>query len=330
MSEEKSLFTYFIGVRFKDGVKNYFFGTNDTSFKIGERVVVESLNGLEIATVSKTPLEIEKYNIPFPLSPVLRKVTKEDLAAYQKSKLEGASAFEIAKEEVANLALPMHLLSAHYSLDLSKCTITYTADNRVDFRELLKVLAPELHCRIELRQLAPRDKAKAIGGLGPCGLPLCCSTFLTTFEGISISRAKNQMLSLNIPKLSGSCGKLMCCLAYEDDLYTEKKKDFPSIGSEIKLLGSTYVVESYNILSGNIRLNNGTETLLLSLEEFKEKTNPNYQNKKTSSMPIKDNSYHNKSFNREDKMSYQNNNSNKGQNRNPENKKGNRYDKKGA
>jgi cell fate regulator YaaT (PSP1 superfamily) len=122
----------------------------------------------------------------------------------------------------------MRLISCEYTLDKAKVLFSYIADDRVDFRELLKVLASRLHTRIELRQIGARDKAKAIGGLGVCGLPLCCSTFLNEFDGISITRAKNQMLAINIPKLSGQCGKLVCCLKFEDDAYTDLRKEFPA------------------------------------------------------------------------------------------------------
>ncbi|HBB05752.1 MAG TPA: stage 0 sporulation protein [Firmicutes bacterium] len=264
-------YKFFLAVRFENGVKNYFFGTDDDSFKVGDKVVVESLSGLEIATVTKEPTSTEKYKSSLSLAPVLRLMTLQDKRAYEMGLLDAKAALHITKEEVEKMGLPMRLLDAHYSLDGSKCTITYTSDNRVDFRELLKVLAPRLHCRIELRQLAPRDKAKAIGGLGPCGLTLCCSTFLNSFDSISISKAKNQMLSLNIPKLSGSCGKLMCCLAYEDDLYTEARKRFPRLGSTVLLKEGTYRVDSFNILSGAVRLSKDTETMILPLEELNRK-----------------------------------------------------------
>ena len=151
------------------------------------------------------------------------------------------------------------MIDAVYTLDGEKVTITYTSpEKRVDFRELLHMLAPELGCRVELRQIANRDKAKMIGGIGICGLPLCCSTFLNSFEGISIQRAKNQMLTINIPKLSGPCDKLICCLLYEDDAYTEAKKEFPRHGEVIHTPEGYYSVDSFNVLSKNVRLVNAT------------------------------------------------------------------------
>ena len=172
-------------------------------------------------------------------------------------------------DEIRNLNLDMHLLDAEYTLDGSKITVTYVAEERVDFRELLKILAGRLRCRIELRQIGSRDKAKMVGGIGICGLPLCCSTFLHSFDGISISRAKNQMLSLNIPKLSGHCGKLICCLLYEDDQYSELKKDFPSVGERFSLDGLSYRVTSYNVLSRMIRVESDEDVKFLPLEDIK-------------------------------------------------------------
>lgn len=267
-------YPFFVAVQFPDSVKNYFFGTEEENYEIGEKVIVESVNGIDIAIVSSKAKSTSDYQSDLSLAPVIRRANKDDLRDYEFALKEAETALEITKDEVERLGLPMRLLSAHYTLDGSKCTIAYTADNRVDFRELLKVLAPQLHCRIELRQLAPRDKAKAIGGIGPCGLLLCCSTFLNSFDGISIARAKNQMLSLNIPKLSGACGKLLCCLAYEDDLYTEERKKFPKIGSIIRLKGVSYRVDSFNILSRAVRLVSDTENLLIDLDELNKKSNP--------------------------------------------------------
>ncbi len=264
-------YRFFLAVHFPGGAKNYFFGTNENDYRIGEKVVVESLSGLEIAIVSALAKSTDEYKNNLALSPVIRHASKDDERDYEMGLKDAKVALEITEEEVARLGLPMRLLEARFSLDGMKCTITYTSDNRVDFRELLKCLAPKLHCRIELRQIAPRDKAKSIGGIGPCGLVLCCSTFLNSFDGISISRAKNQMLSLNIPKLSGACGKLLCCLAYEDDLYTEERKKFPKVGTILFLKEGSYKVDSFNILSRSVRLSSETETIVLSLDELERK-----------------------------------------------------------
>jgi len=166
----------------------------------------------------------------------------------------------------------MNLISCEYTLDKSKVLFSYLADDRVDFRELLKVLASKLHTRIELRQIGSRDKAKMIGGLGVCGLPLCCSTFLNEFDGISINRAKNQMLAINIPKLSGQCGKLICCLKYEDDAYTEERKAFPELGSRFFIDKTEYTVTSINILSRVVKVENEDDIKFLPLEDFIKQT----------------------------------------------------------
>ena len=166
----------------------------------------------------------------------------------------------------------MNLISCEYTLDKSKVLFSYLADDRVDFRELLKVLAAKLHTRIELRQIGSRDKAKMIGGLGSCGLPLCCSTFLNEFDGISINRAKNQMLAINVPKLSGQCGKLICCLKYEDDCYTEERKKYPDLGSRFFIDKVEYTVTNINILSGMVKIENEDDLKFMSLEDFTKQT----------------------------------------------------------
>ena len=169
----------------------------------------------------------------------------------------------------------MNLISCEYTLDKSKVIFSYLADDRVDFRELLKVLASRLRTRIELRQIGSRDKAKMIGGLGVCGLPLCCSTFLNEFDGISINRAKNQMLAINIPKLSGQCGKLICCLKYEDDAYTEERKKFPELGSKAFIDKVEYTVTNINILSRVVKIENDEDIKFLPLEDFYKQVGAN-------------------------------------------------------
>ncbi|MCK9303733.1 MAG: signal peptidase II [Bacteroidales bacterium] len=215
---------YFVGVKFDGTSKAYYFSTNLGDLKVGDQVIVETISGLELGILTTALMPTAAYTSTLDLKPILRRPTKEDLEDYNLGLKEASMAMEITRREVNNLHLPMNLISANYTLDGSRVTITYTSESRVDFRELLRVLAPQLKCRIELRQIASRDKAKLVGGLGICGLPLCCTTFLNQFDGISISRAKNQMLTLNIPKLSGACGKLICCLLYEDDFTPRRKR----------------------------------------------------------------------------------------------------------
>lgn len=261
---------YFIGVRFYSSSKAYYFGTENNDIKLGDHVVVESVRGLEIAKVVIEPQDIAKYSSGLELKPIERKANETDLYVFEENKKRAAGALKYCLQEIQNLNLDMHPLDAEYTLDGTKITITYVAEERVDFRELLKILAGRLRCRIELRQIGSRDKAKMVGGIGICGLPLCCSTFLHSFDGISISRAKNQMLSLNIPKISGHCGKLICCLLYEDEQYSNLKKDFPAVGERFTIDGLSYRIGSYNVLSRMVRVESSEDVKFLPLEDVKK------------------------------------------------------------
>lgn len=263
-------YKYFVGIKFAGTNKSYYFSTDFDDLKNGDKVVVETIAGFEIGEVTTPLMSTASYNSNLELKPIVRKPNSEDLSDYNLGLKEAKMALDITRKEVARLGLPMNLLEANYTLDGSKVTITYTSESRVDFRELLHILAPQLKCRIELHQIASRDKAKMIGGIGICGLPLCCSTFLSQFDGISISRAKNQMLTLNIPKLSGHCGKLICCLLFEDDMYTEAKKDFPRLGSVIHQNGVDFTVDGYNILSRSVKLASQNEIKFISLDEYND------------------------------------------------------------
>ena len=238
----KNEYTHFVGVKFSNTPRAYFFGVKDADFKLDDKVIVETVRGVELGTIAIEPMSIEKYSNSLLLKPVLRKATDTDIKLAEINLKDAQFALEICEAEVKKLNLDMNLISCEYTLDKSKVLFSYLADDRVDFRELLKVLASKLHTRIELRQIGSRDKAKMIGGLGSCGLPLCCSTFLNEFDGISINRAKNQMLAINIPKLSGQCGKLICCLKYEDDCYTEERKKYPELGSKFFIDKVEYTV----------------------------------------------------------------------------------------
>lgn len=263
---------YYAGVKFNNTGKAYYFGTDMADLKIGDKVVAESIRGLQVGEIALEPVDISNYKSELELKPIIRKADEDDLLVYEENKKRSADAMKIALQEINNLGLDMRPIDAEYVLDGSKIVIAYVSDDRVDFRELLKVLASRFHCRIELRQVGSRDKAKMIGGIGICGLPLCCATFLTSMEGISINRAKNQMLSLNIPKLSGHCGKLICCLLYEDDAYTELKKDFPRIGESYKKGDAQYRVSGINILSRVVKIENSEDIEFVPLEDLK-----NYQ-----------------------------------------------------
>ena len=259
-----------VGIQFKGGGRVYYFDPLDFKFKRGDYAIVETVRGLELGLVSNGPFDISTYKSNLGLKPVLRKATEIDLKTDKLNKEDAKIALKICQQEIAKLKLDMHLISCEYTLDRSKVQFSYIADERVDFRELLKALAAKLHTRIELRQVGTRDKAKMVGGIGVCGLPLCCSRFLTEFDGISISRAKNQMLAINIPKLSGHCGKLICCLKYEDDTYSKEKERFPEIGTKIFIDKIEYTVTSINVISTIVKVENGDDVKYLPLEELRK------------------------------------------------------------
>ena len=261
-------YTHFVGVKFINATRAYFFGVKDITLKEGDKVVVETIRGVELGEVAIEAMPIERYSNALYLKPILRKATDTDIKLAEMNVKDALFAMDICRTEVEKLNLDMNLISCEYTLDKSKVLFSYLADDRVDFRELLKVLASKLHTRIELRQIGSRDKAKMIGGLGVCGLPLCCSTFLNEFDGISINRAKNQMLAINIPKLSGQCGKLICCLKYEDDAYTEERKAFPELGYRFFIDKVEYTVTNVNILSKTIKIENEEDVKFISLEDF--------------------------------------------------------------
>ena len=277
--ESKNEYTHFVGVKFLNTPRAYFFGVKDIELAVGDKVVVETVRGTELGEIAIEPITIDRYSNGLLLKPILRKATDTDIKLCEINQKDAVFALEICETEVKKLNLDMNLISCEYTLDKSKVLFSYLADDRVDFRELLKVLASKLHTRIELRQIGSRDKAKMIGGLGICGLPLCCSTFLNEFDGISINRAKNQMLAINIPKLSGQCGKLICCLKYEDDAYTEERKRFPDLGSKVFIDKVEFTVTNINIISNVVKVENPDDIKFLPLDEFNKQTGFNRRNK---------------------------------------------------
>ena len=266
---DNSIYKYFVGIKFFNTPRAYFFGlTDDEPFALKEKVVVETMRGLELGEVAIEPITMDKYESELGLKPVLRKANDIDVKIYESNKKDAVSALEISKTEAEKLKLDMNFISCEYTLDKNKVILSYVADERVDFRELLKSLASKLHTRIELRQIGSRDKAKMIGGIGICGLPLCCSSFLNEFDGISINRAKNQMLAINIPKLSGHCGKLICCLKYEDDVYSEERKKYPELGTKLFIDKTEYTVTSVNIISSVVKIENEEDVKFLPMEDL--------------------------------------------------------------
>ncbi len=261
-------FTHVVSIRFRNGNKCYSFGTNDTTIEYGDYVVVETARGTEMGEVVSSLREFETVQINTPLKPVLRKATKEDRDIYAENIQLSKEAHEFCQKEIEELQLDMNLISAEYTLDRSKVLFVYVADERVDFRELLKRLASGLHCRIELRQIGSRDKAKIIGGIGPCGMETCCSRFMDEFDVVSINMAKNQLLALNVQKLSGQCGKLMCCLKFEDEAYKELRQGLPKLNAQVEYEGNTYRVTSMNVISKQAKLENRESVQFITLDDL--------------------------------------------------------------
>ena len=217
-------------------------------------VVLDTSRGLEMGKVRSTPRSLKKEELDLPLDMIVRVATPADLKKAADNAAKAKRMYPDVLNLVRNLGLDMHIVRFEYTLDDAKAIVNYVADQRVDFRQLLHSLSDLLRTRIEMRQIGTRDRSKMVGGLGICGLPLCCATFLGEFEGISINMAKNQLLALNIQKLSGHCGKLLCCLKFEDNDYTELRKGLPKIGLRVAYNGNSYRIGSINVLSQMVRL----------------------------------------------------------------------------
>jgi len=223
-----------VGVRFKKAGKIYYFDPGDLSIKVGDKVIVETIRGIEFGEVVVGIKEVPEEEIVAPLKKVIRIATPEDVEHYYENKKKEDEAFEICLQKIGQHGLEMNLIDVEYTFDNTKVIFYFTAEGRVDFRELVKDLAAVFRMRIELRQIGVRDEAKIIGGLGPCGRPLCCTSFLGEFEPVSIKMAKDQNLSLNPTKISGICGRLMCCLKYEQEMYEKIRAELPKVGSIIR------------------------------------------------------------------------------------------------
>lgn len=240
--------TEIISVRFKSGSKEYYFNPNGMKIEEGQQVIIETSKGVECATCSKGNSMIDEEQLISPLRPVLRVATKEDLRQLEENRKKEAWAFQVCQEKIAEHGLEMKLIEVEYSFDGSKILFFFTADGRVDFRALVKDLAAVFRTRIELRQIGVRDEAKMLGGLGTCGRPFCCSSFLTDFHPVSIKMAKTQNLSLNPTKISGACGRLMCCLKYEQEAYTDLIKRAPKQDSLVETPDGVGTVCQVNLL----------------------------------------------------------------------------------
>ncbi len=238
-----------VGVTFKKYGKKYYFNCNGLKLKKKITVIVETERGLQFGTVVTDVINVDSKKINFPLKNVIRISTKKDYTNHLNNIRDAKIAFNKCNELIDKYNLDMKLIDVSYTFERTQLFFTFIASDRVDFRNLAKELAKLYKVRIELRQIGPRDKAKEIGGLGPCGRPMCCSTYLYTFNNITINMAKNQNIALNPSKINGSCNRLLCCLSYEDDTYSELKKDFPSIGDIIKHDGKEGKVVSIDPLN---------------------------------------------------------------------------------
>lgn len=243
-----------IGVRFKSVGKVYYFDPQSEQFSIGQKVIVETARGVECGEVVLANRQIDEKEIISPLKPVMRLANQQDLEQVEKNKLKEKEAFNICLEKIEKHKLEMKLVDVEYTFDNNKILFYFTADGRVDFRELVKDLASVFRTRIELRQIGVRDESKMLGGLGVCGRPFCCSTFLGEFQPVSIKMAKEQSLSLNPTKISGTCGRLMCCLKYEQDVYEELLRITPKIGAYVKTPDGKGTVIDANLLTGSLQV----------------------------------------------------------------------------
>lgn len=246
--------TEIIGVRFKSVGKIYYFSPNGLNIDVGQHVIVETARGVECGEVVMGNRMVEDSEIMPPLKSVMRVATVEDMKVVEENKKKEKDAFRICEGKIANHKLDMKLIDVECTFDNNKLLFYFSSENRVDFRELVKDLASVFRTRIELRQIGVRDEAKMLGGLGICGRAFCCKTFLGEFQPVSIKMAKEQGLSLNPTKISGTCGRLMCCLKYEQDSYEELLKVTPKVGAYVDTPSGKGYVEEVNLLTGMLKV----------------------------------------------------------------------------
>ncbi|MBN2604311.1 MAG: stage 0 sporulation family protein [Bacilli bacterium] len=268
-----------IGIRFKAVGKKYYFDPAGFDVSINDKVIVETVRGIELGTVIEELKEIDDSEVISALKPVLRIATEEDMINHQRNQDDIPIALKKCEVQIKKNKLEMKLLGCEYTLDRTKLIIYFNAEGRVDFRELVKDLANEFKVRIELRQVGTRDGAKFLGGIGPCGYLICCNTFLGDFDTVSIKMAKNQNLSLNPVNISGLCGKLLCCIKYEDDTYKEHRQVLPKVNSYVNTVDGRAKVIAVNIINKSVRVMTQSEGIksfdleeLLNIEEFDSKT----------------------------------------------------------
>ncbi len=258
-----------IGVKFHSNTKIYYFDPKDIAFNEGDSVIVETSRGLEFGMVAMGNHFVDEENIVKPLKEVIRKATEKDIKQNAENMEKKKWAYSVCLEKIQKRGLPMKLVDADYTFDRSKAIFSFTAEGRVDFRELVKDLATVIKSRIELRQIYERDDIKIRGALAPCGRVCCCHAHLADFEKVTIKMAKNQGLSLNPQKISGVCGKLMCCLKYENDYYVETLKEMPKVGATVFTNDGEGVVDSVDLLNKKIKAKIQNEDGGISINEYK-------------------------------------------------------------
>ena len=265
-----------IGVRFRKAGKIYNFSPENLDIKAGDHVILETSRGIEYGSVVENVKEVDEENVIMPLKPVIRVATAEDDKKAQSNREKEKKAFKICKEKIKKHGLEMKLINTEYTFDNNKVLFYFTADGRIDFRELVKDLASVFKTRIELRQVGVRDETKMLGGIGICGRPLCCNTYLSEFIPVSIKMAKEQNLSLNPTKISGICGRLMCCLKNEQEAYEYLNSNLPNVGEKVKTFdGFKGEVLSVNVLRQKVKIvieqNDEREVKEYSVNELKFK-----------------------------------------------------------
>lgn len=243
-----------VGVRFKDAGKTYYFGPADFKVSKGDRVIVETARGVECGEAVSGIKEVSDEEVVKPLKPIKRLATEKDIKIVEANREKEKRAYEVCEKKIAEHKLDMNLTEVEYAFDGSKILFYFTADGRIDFRELVKDLASVFHTRIELRQIGVRDECKMLGGLGICGRPFCCATFLNDFHSVSIKMAKEQGLSLSPSKISGTCGRLMCCLKYEQNSYDYLAKITPRKGSIVDCREGRGRVIDASLLTGMLKV----------------------------------------------------------------------------
>lgn len=288
-----------IGVKFRNNGKIYYFDPVDSDIKTGDHAIVETARGVEYGTVAVGPREVTDDEVVAPLKPLIRKATEKDREVYEDNLERARKAFDVCLEKIDKHGLKMKLIDVEYTFDRNKILFYFTADGKVDFRELVKDLASVYRTRIELRQIGVRDETKTMGGYGVCGREFCCHSWQQDFVPVSIRMAKDQNMSLNPSKISGSCGRLMCCIKYEEDTYKELLKNLPRVGDEtITEDGYHAVVDNVNVLRQKIRVivdtgNEGKEARTYDAGELeftkKKKKSPGESSKGAAAKSAKEN-----------------------------------------